>query len=149
MAAVRIRVDDLERGDVPALSVKTGRPCTNPVAIVLRPEQRLFSPLGPKFTAVVPLEARRVRERVLSTRAGWVLLVAGAAALLAAFTGAGSAVDLLSIVALVLYGVLYVLGDLRWIAARGAVRDGEILVTRVHADFARAVDEQYGREPSD
>ena len=68
MASVRVRIDDLERGDLPALSVKTGAACANPVAIVLRPEQRPWSPRGPKIPAIVPLEAARARTRRSLTR---------------------------------------------------------------------------------
>jgi hypothetical protein len=145
MASVRARIDDLERGDLPALSVKTGRTCANPVAIVLRPEQRPWSPLGPKIPVIVPMEPARVRARRLSTRVTWVLLVAGAAALVAAFTGAGSAVSLLAVLCLVAYGLLVLMGELRWIGSKPSGHEGEIVLTRVHRAFARAVDEQYGR----
>jgi hypothetical protein len=145
MAQVRIRIDDLDRGDLPALSVKTGAACANPVAIVLRPGQRPLSPGGPKIPAIVPLEPARARSRRLLTRTTWILLVVGAAALVAAFTGAGSAVGLLAVVAVVAYVVLVAVGEWRWIGSKPSARDGEIVLTRVHRDFARAVDEQYGR----
>lgn len=145
MARVQVRIDDLERGDVPALSVKTGRPCANPVAVVLRPEQTPLSPLGPRIEAVVPLEAGRVRARKLMTRASWVVLVAAAAALLAGFTGAGSAVFLLALLLLVAYAAIMFVGDRRWIGSKPSGVGGEVVVTRVHEAFARAVDEQYHR----
>jgi hypothetical protein len=147
MASVRVRVDDLERGDLPALSAKSGTACANPVAIVLRPEQRPWSPLGPRVDAVVPLEARRVRGRRVLARVSWAALVAGAAALVAAFTGGGSAAAVLVLVAVAAYGVLVTVGELRWIGARPSGEAGEIVLTRVHPAFARAVDEQYGRRP--
>ncbi len=145
MAQVRVRIDDLERGDLPALSVKTGQPCANPVAIVLRPEQTPLSPLGPKIEAVVPLEAGRVRARRLLTRTSWVVLVAAAAALFAGLTGAGSAVFLLAVLLLVAYAAIMFAGDRRWIGSRPSDVSGEVVVTRVHAAFAAAVDEQYNR----
>ena len=145
MARVRVRIDDLERGDLPALSVKTGKACANPVAIVLRPEQRPWSPRGPKIAVVVPLEPARARTRRRLTRLSWAFRVAGAAALVAAFTGAGSAVVLLAGGALVAYFALVLIGELRWIGSRPSEIDGEVEVTRVHRAFARAVDEQYGR----
>ena len=145
MARVRVRIDDLERGDLPALSVKTGRACANPVAIVLRPEQRPVWPTGRKIAVIVPLEAARARARVRLTRVTWVLLVAAAAALVAAVTGAGPAVLLLAVGALVAYGALVLIGELRWIGSRLSEVDGEVELTRVHRAFARAVDEQYGR----
>ncbi len=107
MARVRVRIDDLEQGDLPALSVKTGVACANPVALVLRPETRLLSPLGRKISAIVPLEARRVRARRSVTRLAWIALVVGLAALAAAVSGAGSAVLLLAAFA----GVAYVALD--------------------------------------
>ena len=140
-----MRIDDLERGDLPALSVKTGRACANPVAIVLRPEQRPLWPTGRKIAVIVPLEAARARARVRLTRVTWVLLVAAAAALVAAVTGAGSAVLLPAGGALVAYGALVLIGELRWIGSRPSEIDGEVELTRVHRAFARAVDEHYGR----
>lgn len=145
MARVRVRIDDLDRGDLPALSVKTGKPCANPVAIVLRPEQRPWSPAGPKIPAIVPLEPERARARRLMTRAAWVVLVVGAAAFVAALTGAGSAVLLLAGAAVVVYVVLMFVGELRWIGSRPSEHEGEVVLTRVHRAFARAVDEQYER----
>ncbi|HEV7526636.1 MAG TPA: hypothetical protein VGP92_16835 [Acidimicrobiia bacterium] len=145
MARVHVRVDDLERGDLPALSVKTGVRCANPVAIVLRPEQRPWSPVGPKISAILPLEPRRARARRRSTRVTWILLVTGAAALGAALTGVGSAVLLLAAGALVAYLGLVLVGELRWVGSKPSDHDGEIVLTRVHRAFARAVDEQYRR----
>jgi hypothetical protein len=142
---VRVRIDDLERGDLPALSVKTGRSCANPVAVVLRPEQRPWSPLGPKVSAILPLEATRARARRVLTRVSWVVLVVAAAALAAAVTGVGSAVLLLALLAIVVYVALMIVGDLRWVGAKPSDHDGEVVVTRVHPAFARAVDEQYAR----
>ncbi len=145
MARVRVRIDDLERGDLPALSVKSGASCAHPVAFVLRPEQRPWSPSGPRIPAILALEPARARSRRLLTRVGWVLLVAGAAALVAAATGAGSAVLLLAAVCLLAYVLLVSFGEIRWIGSRPSDHAGEIMLTRVHPAFARAVDEQYGR----
>jgi hypothetical protein len=145
MARVRVRIDDLERGDLPALSVKTGRTCANPVAVVLRPEQRPWSPLGPKVDAILPLEPARVRARRRLTRVSWGVLVLAAAAFAAAVTGVGSAVLLLALAAIVAYLVITIVGDLRWVGAKPSGHEGEVVVTRVHPAFARAVDEQYSR----
>jgi hypothetical protein len=145
MARVRVRIDDLERGDLPAISVKTGAACANPVAIVLRPEQRPWSPTGPKISAILPLEPARVRARRLLTRVSWVLLVLTAAALAAAITGVASAVLLLAAIAFIGYVVVMVVGDLRWVGSKPADRDGEVMLTRVHRSFALAIDEQYDR----
>ena len=145
MARVGVRIDDLERGDLPALSAKTGAACANPVAIVLRPEQRPWSPTGPKISAIVPLEAGRVRARRVLTRASWVLLVLTVAALAAAATGVGSAVLLLAAIAFIAYVAVMIVGDMRWVGSKPSERDGYVVLTRVHRLFARAVDEQYDR----
>ena len=59
MARVRVRVDDLERGDLPALSVKTGvrvrEPGRDRVATGAAP---LVAASGAKIAAIVPLEPR-------------------------------------------------------------------------------------------
>jgi hypothetical protein len=145
MARVRVRVLDLERGDLPALSVKTGAPCANPVAVVLRPEQRPWWPRGPKISAVVPLEAARARSRRSLTRFSWALLVLCAAALVAAITGAGPVGLVAAALAFLAYVALFVVGDWRWVGSRPSEHDGEVVLTRVNAAFAHAVDEQYGR----
>ena len=145
MASVRVRIDDLERGDLPALSVKTGAACANPVAVVLRPEQRPWSPRGPKIPAILPLEASRARARRALTRISWALLVVCAAALVAAITGAGAVGVLAAVLAFLAYVTLFAVGDLRWVGSHPAEHDDEVVLTRVHKAFARAVDEQYGR----
>ncbi len=73
------------------------------------------------------------------------MLVTAAAALLAALSGAGSAVLLLAAAAIVAYVSLVLIGEARWVGARPSDHDGEVVLTRVHRAFARAVDEQYGR----
>ena len=145
MTRVRVAIDDLERGDVPALSVKTGRPCANPVAVVLRPEHRLWSPVGPRITAILPIEAERVRARRTFTRVSWALLVVAAAGLVGTFTGAGSIGGLVAILAVLGYAATVAVGESRWVGARTGAPTGELVVTRVHADFARAVNAQYER----
>jgi hypothetical protein len=43
------------------------------------------------------------------------------------------------------YVALVLIGDARWIGARTSTEAREIILTKVHPTFARAVDEQYGR----
>src|SRR5205823_13880760 len=145
MARVRVRIDDLQRGDLPALSVKTGEACANPVAVVLRPEQRAWSPGGRKIAVIVPLEPSRAGTRRRLTRVSWAFLVAGAAALAAAVTGAGSAVLLLAGVGFVAYAGLGLIGELRWIGSGAAEGGGGVGLTRVPRAFPPAGDGQYGR----
>jgi hypothetical protein len=142
---VTVAIDDLERGDLPALSVKTGRPCANPVVVLLRPEQRPWSPSGPKFAAILPLEPRRVRARRWFTRLSWALLVVAAAGVIAALTGAGAIGDIAALVGVLGYATTVAIGEWRWVGARPGACAGELVLTRVHREFARAVDEQYGR----
>ena len=143
MTRVRVAIDDLERGDLPALSVKTGRPCANPVAVVLRPGQRPWSPSGPKVTAILPLEPQRVRARRWFTRASWALLVIAAAGVVASFTGAGAVGGIVAVVGVLGYAAMVAAGESRWVGARPGERAGELLLTRVHPEFARAVEAQY------
>src|SRR5262249_27869367 len=124
MSAVEIGVDALERGDVPALSVKTGRPCANPVGVRLRVGLR-------RVYAVLPVEAGRAQLRRALGWASYALLFATIISVFVAWP-----------LALVL-GVLYVadvaVGELLWIGAReGADRD-TIRLVRVHPAFAAAV----------
>jgi hypothetical protein len=142
---VRLAIDDLERGDLPALSAKTGRACANPVVVVLRPEQRPWSPSGPKIAAILPLEPQRVRARRWFTRASWGLLVVAAAGVVAALTGAGGVGGVVAIAAALGYAATVAVGEWRWVGARPGARTGELVLTRVHREFAQAVDAQYGR----
>jgi hypothetical protein len=124
VTAVEIAVDALERGDVPALSVKTGRPCANPVGVRLRVGLR-------RVYAVLPVEPARARVRRVLGFASYALL---AAAIVCAFVVWPVAVALI-----IVYGVDVAAGELIWIGARdGASRDS-IRLTRVHPDFAAAV----------
>jgi hypothetical protein len=140
MASVVLRVDDLERGDVPAVSVKTGRPCANPVAIPLRPGGRPWAPgRGARVIAVLPVEPARVRERRWLQRANLVVLAAALGALAAAALGGAGVIALIVAATLaVVYGVVVLVGDARWVSAAEAPEPGTITVRRVHDAFARA-----------
>jgi hypothetical protein len=142
---VRVAIDDLERGDLPALSVKTGRPCANPVAVVLRPKPRPWSPSAPNVASILPIEPERARARRLFTRVGWALLVIAVAGLVATFTGAGAVGSIAAIVGVLGYAATVGVGEWRWVGARPGARTGELVLTRVHREFACAVDAQYGR----
>jgi hypothetical protein len=136
---VNVRIEDLEAGNVPAISVASGQACANPVAIPLRPGSRPWSPGGRKLVAVLPVESARVREHKFLTNASWVVLVALLAALLAAFAVGWVP----AAIAFVVYVLFVVIGDARWIGAKRHDRDSVTLL-RVHRAFARAVEEQYG-----
>ncbi len=111
------------------------------------PRAAPWSPLGPKITAILPLEATRARApaRAHARDVGPARLTA-AAAFVAALTGVGSAVLLLAVL-----GARRLRRRSSWSANGGGSarsrrdRDGEVVLTHVHRAFARAVDEQYGR----
>jgi hypothetical protein len=136
MAEVTVTIDAAEKGDMPAISVKTGQPCTNAVAIPLRPGSHIWS-MGKKILAVLPLEAGRARER---RALGWISLL-----VLALFVAALVTIGVAIAGALLLiYAALVLVGDSRWIGAKTGADAGTIVLTKVHANFARAVEEQDG-----
>ena len=139
MAKVNVRIADLEAGNVPAISVASGRACANPVAIPLRPGSRPWSPGGRKVVAILPVERARVREHKVLTNASWVVLVALVAALLAAFAIGWVPAAIVGVI----YLLLVVVGDARWIGAKPNDRESVTLL-RVHRAFAHAIEEQYG-----
>ena len=75
MASVRVRIDDLERGDLPALSVKTGAVCANPVAIVLAARTATRGRRGARRSRRSCRSKRRARGRRSLTRVSWAILV--------------------------------------------------------------------------
>ncbi len=124
MSTVEIAVDALERGDVPALSVKTGRPCANPVGVRLRVGLR-------RVYAVLPVEAGRARLRRVLGWTAYALLVAAIVFLFFAWP--------VSVVLAALYLVDVAIGDLLWIGAREGPDTDTIRLVRVHPAFAAAV----------
>jgi hypothetical protein len=124
VSTVEIAVDALERGDVPALSVKTGRPCANPVGVRLRVGLR-------RVYAVLPVEAGRARLRRVLGWTAYVLLVAAIVFLFFAWP--------VSVVLAALYLVDVAIGDLLWIGAREGPDTDTIRLVRVHPAFAAAV----------
>jgi hypothetical protein len=146
MARVQVLIDDLERGDLPAVCVKSGGPCANPVGVTLRPGGHAWTPFAQRVHAILPMDARRARRIRASQRASWALLFVALAGFVASVTGGGAIALTIGVVALVVYGALVIVGDRSSVGARpvpGA--DTTIVLTRVHPEFARAVDEQYGR----
>jgi hypothetical protein len=141
---VRVRISDLERGDLPAICAKTGQPCANAHGVVLRPGSHLWSPGGVRIDAVIPIAAARVRQRRALARAAWVLLAVFGAALLASLAGGGGFAFTIAVGAFVVYVALVLTGDRMWVGAQMG-NEREVYLTRVHHEFTRAVDAQYGR----
>jgi hypothetical protein len=124
VSTVELSVDALERGDVPALSVKTGKPCANPVGVRLRVGLR-------RVYAVLPVEAGRARLRRILGWTSYALLIAAIVCLFVAWP--------LALAIAALYGVDVAVGELLWIGAREGNDRETIRLTRVHPAFAAAV----------
>ncbi len=116
-------VDALERGDVPALSVKTGKPCANPVGVRLRVGLR-------RVYVVLPVEAGRARVRRILGWVSYTLLVAAIVFVFFAWP--------VSVALIVLYGVDVLAGELLWVGAREGSDTDTIRLVRVHPAFAAA-----------
>src|SRR5580704_8638050 len=104
MAVVAARVDDLERGDLPAICAKTGEPCVGLVKDTLWVVPRWVSALAAfavfpyyigrmwssrRIEVTLPIAPSRLQWIRRFVRAAWVALVFGAAGLAAAVFGAG------------------------------------------------------------
>ena len=158
MAVAAARVDDLERGDLPALCAKTGEPCAGLVKDTLRVVPRWVSALvvfaivpyyvgriyaSRRIEAKLPVAPGRLERVRRLVRAAWVALVSAAAGLAATLFGAG-AVGLAALVAgLVAYVVIVYTGDQMWVGARPSHRSDVVILTRLHPDFTRALDDFY------
>ena len=130
MARVTCRIADVEAGDLPAICAKTGVDCANPVAVRLRVGIRRVNGVLP----IVPGRARLVRVLV---RGSWVLLAIG--------FGVWFAARPVGYAMFAAYVALVLAGDRLWLAGRPAETNDEMVLTRVHPNFAAAVDAQYGR----
>jgi hypothetical protein len=120
MASVEVDIERLQVGDVPAISVKTGKPCANPVGMRLR-----------YVRAVLPIEPGRARLHRALVWAGWPLLVVEVVALFV--------FPVVTFVGLVLYVLLFVVDQALWVGSKPGAKKGTLLLTRVHPEFAAAV----------
>jgi hypothetical protein len=130
MARVRCRIADVETGDLPAICAKTGVDCANPVAVRLRVGIR-------RVHGVLPIVAGRARLVRVLVRGSWVLIAIG--------FGAWFLARPIAVAAFAAYIALALVGDRLWLAARPGQTNDEMMLTRVHPNFAAAVDAQYGR----
>jgi hypothetical protein len=120
MASVEIAIDQLEVGDVPAISVKTGKPCANPVGMRLR-----------YVRAVLPVEPGRARLHRTFVWIGWPLFVLE---VIGVFV-----YPLLTFLGLAFYVVLVLVDRVLWVGAKPGTKKGMLTLTRVHPAFADAV----------
>jgi len=158
MAVVAARVDDLERGDLPAICAKTGEPCVGLVKDTLWVVPRWVSALaafavvpyylgrmwvGRRIEVTLPIAPSRLQWIRWFVRAAWIALVFAAAGLAAALFGAG----MIGVAALLIgvfgYVAIIYIGDHIWVGARPSHRHEVVILTRVHPDFARAVGDMY------
>jgi hypothetical protein len=163
MAVAAVRVDDLERGNLPAICAKTGVPCDGLVKDTVRVVRRWVSALAvllivPYFVArayssrpieaKIPVSPARLERTRRFVRAAWVALVVATAGLSAALFGAGGVGVVALVGGLAAYVVIVYVGDQMWVGARPSRRVDVVILTRVHANFARALDESnVGRLP--
>ena len=164
MARAPVRVDDLERGDLPAVCAKTGVPCEGLIKDNLRVVPAWVAALV--YAAVVPflvlrlyfsrrVEARlpiapdRVQRIRSLVKAAWVAMVVAAAGLASALFGSGAVGIVALLVGIVAYLVIMAAGDLLWVGAIASRRPDVVILTRVHPEFVRALAEHYEARAAD
>ena len=158
MARAAVRVDDLERGSIPAVCAKTGVACDGLVRDSLRVVPAWVAALvytgvvpflilrlyfSRRVEAKIPIAPARVERIRRLVRAAWIAMVVAAAGLASSIFGAGLVGVLALIVGVVAYlGILFV-GDLLWVGAIASKRADVVILTRVHPEFARALRQHY------
>jgi len=158
MAMAAARVDDLERGDLPAICAKTGEPCVGLVKDTLWVVPRWVSALAAfaiapyylgrmvasrRIEVTLPIAPSRLQWIRNFVRAAWVALVVAAAGLASAVFGEGVIGVLALIAGVAAYLLIVFAGDYIWVGARPTHSRDVVILTRVHPDFARAVDDMY------
>src|SRR5438105_1694472 len=118
MARAAVRVDDLERGDLPAVCAKTGVPCDGLVRDSLRVVPAWVAALVYAFVvpflilrlyfsrrveAKIPIAPPRVELIRRLVRSAWIAIVIAAAGLASAIFGAGAVGVLALLVGVVAY----------------------------------------------
>jgi hypothetical protein len=157
VARVTVRIDDLEAGRLPRICVKSGVSCHTTVRsewLVVPAWTWILLPFG--FVAFFIAQwcaSTRVSGRVPVARPAWtahrkaaraalvVFFVGVAFVVVCAFTSGIAAVfaAIVPMAGAVAYGMTL----LWWPGAIPARRRAHVTLTRVHRDFARAVDEMY------
>jgi hypothetical protein len=158
MARAPVRVDDLERGRLPAVCAKTGVECDDLVRDSMRVVPAWVAALvyagvvpflvlrlyfSRRVEATLPIAPARVQRIRRLVRAAWIAIVVAGAGLASAIFGAGLVGVVALVVGIVAYlGIVFV-GDLLWVGAVASRRSDVVILTRVHPAFARALAEQY------
>jgi hypothetical protein len=158
MARAAVRVEDLERGDLPAICAKTGVECDGLVRDTLRvvpgwvaalvyaggvPYLILRLYFSTRVEARIPVAPARVQRIRGLVRAAWVAVALAAAGLGSAPFGAGPVAAVALLVGVVGYVAIVLAGDLLWVGAIASRRPDVVTLTRVHPEFARALREHY------
>lgn len=128
MAEVEVTLQALTSGETPAISVKTGKPCSHPVGMTLR-----TSPLAvfkPRYAAVLALEPSRVTLRRILVLLSYAVLIGAMVFLFLA--------PAIGVAGFVLYAAVLALGEWLWVGLRESTRQDSVVLTRVHPEFARA-----------
>ena len=158
MARAAVRVDDLERGNLPVVCAKTGVRCDGLVRDSLRVVPAWVAALvyagvvpflilrlyfARRVEAKLPIAPARVQRIRGLVRAAWIAMVIGAAGFASAIFGAGVVGVLALVAGIVAYVGIVFAGDLLWVGAVASRRSDVVFLTRVHPEFARALREQY------
>jgi hypothetical protein len=145
VASAQVPVENLTAGSLPEVCVKTGVPCTNFVRTPLRAYKsgsslgRLFT-MGRPVAARIPAVPQRVRLHTALVVLSWVVAVVLIVSLVVSIAADLSVA--VPLVAFVAYLALVAGGSLVWIGAETTDDADAIVLTRVHPDFAQAVESQ-------
>lgn len=159
-----MRVDDLECGDLPFVCAKTGVPCDGLVKDRLRVVPAWVAALvwaavvpflilrlytSKRVEAKLPIAPARVQRIRSLVRGAWIAMALAAAGLASAIFGSGAVGGVALVVGVVAYVAIVAAGDLLWVGAVASRRTDVVFLTRVHPEFARALNEQYAALASD
>jgi hypothetical protein len=158
MARVTVRVDDLEHGFLPAVCAKTGVPCDTTVraqwhvvpgwtwvlfvfGIVPFLIARVVA--GERVEAPLPVTTKVFTRQRWASRAALVLLLGGIGSLVGAVLEGSALIAWAGVACLGGAAVGAWLSERWWVGLVSTRRRSSVTMTRVHRNFARAVDDMY------